>query len=222
MKKLFLIVIALLTTSVFYAQEISYGLKAGVNYGATKTSDADINAKYDPIIAPVFGAYAEIMLTDDFAFQPELLYSPSGSKLKDVTLPVIGTGKSTVKTTVNYIDIPLMAKYFFADNFSLEAGPYIGFLLSAKTNGKIDFETDLADQVYDNVDVKDHFNAIDYGLGVGATYKLDMGLNIGVRYNLGLSDIKKDTSSTTETKATSEDYTMKNNIFQFTVGYTFN
>ena len=62
---------------------------------------------------------AEIPIANRFSFQPELLYSGQGSSVN-----------------LNYLNIPLMAKYNLTKEFSLEAGPQIGFLLSANTSGE--------------------------------------------------------------------------------------
>ena len=96
-----------------------------------------------------------------------------------------------------------MAKYYVAEGLSLEAGPQIGFLIKAEVK---DNDTPLS------VDVKDSFKSIDFGFNIGAGYKLESGLNFGLRYNLGLSDISN---------SDNEDAKWKNRVLQFSVGYTF-
>ena len=90
-----------------------------------------------------------------------------------------------------------MAKYYVAKGLSIEAGPQIGYLFSAKN---------------ESVDVKDSFKKIDFGANVGLGYKLENGLNFGVRYNLGLSNINNVSGS-------SDKY--KNGVLQASVGYFF-
>jgi outer membrane autotransporter protein len=70
-----------------------------------------------------------------------------------------------------------MAKYYVADAFSLEAGPQLGFLMSAKADGK---------------DNKKEFNSTDFAFNLGAGYDLNEQMSLGLRYNIGLSDIEKD------------------------------
>ena len=60
--------------------------------------------------------------------------------------------------------------------------------------------------------VKDSFKKIDFGANVGLGYKLENGLNFGVRYNLGLSNINNVSGS-------SDKY--KNGVLQASVGYFF-
>lgn len=75
---------------------------------------------------------------------------------------------------MNYLNIPVLAKYYITDAFSVEAGPQIGFLLSAKSRGE---------------DIKDLFKSTDYGLNLGIGYDFTENFALGVRYTIGLSDI---------------------------------
>ncbi|NND80281.1 MAG: PorT family protein, partial [Maribacter sp.] len=104
---------------------------------------------------------------------------------------------------VDYLNLPLMAKFYVAEGFSLEAGPQVGFLLSAK-------------DVYDGGedDWSDITKGIDFGLNFGIGYKLQSGLNFGARYNLGLSDLNDDPDS-------QADSAFKNSVIQAYVGFFF-
>ena len=107
-----------------------------------------------------------------------------------------------------------MAKYYVAEGFSLEAGPQIGLLLSAKDvwTENWDGETDSGSE-----DLMDFLNKLDFGLNFGVGYKLDSGLNFGARYYLGLANIEDDDDYAED----DGDYWIKNNVFQFSVGYSF-
>ena len=97
-------------------------------------------------------------------------------------------------TKLDYINIPLMAKLYLTDGLSIEAGPQIGFLISAKdefddvtttnVSGDSTTETDSGTD-----DIKDIVNGIDFGANLGLGYRLENGLLFGARYNLGLSNI---------------------------------
>ena len=222
MKKLVVVMIALFTLSIAQAQDVSVGVKAGVNYGATLTSDSDYNAQFNPIIGPHFGVVVEIGLSDVFSVQPELLYSPSGFNYDDSAEEFSGLSYN-LNGKVNYLNIPVMAKYYVTEALSIEAGPYFGFLLSAKVDGEVKFG-DAVVASFDDEDVKDDYNSTDVGFGAGASYELESGLFFTVRYNLGLSNIEADEEETLESKAGeigSDDFTIKNNIFQFSLGYKF-
>lgn len=202
MKKLVSLVLLLGSIS-FSAQEISYGLKAGLNV-ANFSLSTDEMGDYDARMSFHVGAVLEWGITDKFAIQPELLYSSVGAKDEYTDEDV------TIKTTaiVDYLSIPVMAKYYVADGFSLELGPQLGILLSAK--GKYEATLD-GESESETIDMKDNFESIDFGAGFGAGYKMENGLLFNARYVLGLSNVIKD----------SGDEWGKNNVFQFSLGYIF-
>ena len=182
------------------AQEINFGVKAGLNLASLVGSD-DLD-DYDMRTSFHFGAVAEIGISDKFSFQPELLYSAEGAKAEESGF------KSTLK--LDYLVLPLMAKYYLVEGLSVEAGPQIGFLLSAKSKfeGGDESETE---------DIKDNLKGIDFGVNFGAGYKLDNGLNFGARYNLGLADINDFDDGERESSSDK----IKNGVIQISVGYSF-
>ncbi len=194
MKKLLIITaIALFGFVPVKAQDINFGAKAGVNFATITGDDVD---SFDSRTAFHVGFVAEIVISDTFSFQPELLYSAQGSDYSDDEF-----GEGTVK--VDYLNVPLMAKFYVGEGFSLEAGPQVGLLLSAK---------DVYDDEED--DWKDITKGIDFGVNVGVGYKLEGGLNFGARYNLGLSDVNDDPDSL-------GDSSYKNSVIQAYVGFFF-
>jgi len=223
MKKSILVLLTILSINQFVnAQDkvndsanqldIKFGAKAGLNL-ATLSGDLEgVSSRTSFHI----GGMAEVMLNDEFAVQPELLYSSQGAKLDDGTL------------AFNYLNLPIMGKYFVSDEFTIEAGPQFGYLLSAKL--KYDSEdnggggTTVDETVGRNAkinqaamaeteDVKDDVKSFDYGLNVGASYILENGINISLRYYLGLAN-----GSNFE----GNDGKFKNSVFQLSVGYFFN
>lgn len=190
MKKLFFsAALAVFAFTSVQAQEVSFGVKAGVNFASLSGDFTDgLKAKTSFHI----GGVAEVMISDDFSVQPELVYSSQGAKADE------GDGK----LNYDYLNLPILAKYYVAENISIEAGPQIGFLMSAK-----------ADDGTDDVDVKDETSGIDFGVGFGAGYKMDSGLNFALRYNLGLSN--------TNDFEGSDDFNQKNSVIQVSVGFMF-
>lgn len=225
MKKFVLVLIALFTLSIANAQDISVGVKAGINYAGTLTSDDAYNDHFDALIGPHFGVVADYALSDDFAVQAELLYSPSGFNRSDTVETLAGDIVYDLTGKVNYLTIPIMAKYYFTDGFSLEAGPYVGFLLSSTLDGTVQLPAALGGGTteFDKEDMKEGYNSTDIGLGVGASYEMENGLFFTARYNLGLTDINAEDLSAipvTDDLLDKED-TIKNNVFQLSVGYKF-
>ena len=202
MKKLLLLTF-LLGAFTMNAQEVTFGAKAGLNissWAGDETEDLDSRTSFH------LGATAEIAISDVFSLQPELLFSSQGVKAE-----FSDSGFSSENSLVtNYIQIPVMAKYYVTEGLSLEAGPQIGFLMSANSEGSSTFDGET--ESYDE-DVKELFNSLDFGLNIGAGYKLDSGLNFALRYNLGLSNIADG--------ADDEDFSVTNRVLQLSVGFTF-
>lgn len=149
------------------SKEINFGVKAGVNFtnihtrGGSNGASGNIgNAKTGFHIVAV----AEIMLNRRFALQAELLFSAQGTELTGI----IDSGNTI---SLNYINVPLMAKFYVVKGLFIEAGPQIGFLVSSEYKSSEDFDP----------------NSIDFGANFGLGYKLKNGLNFSARFNQGLS-----------------------------------
>ena len=152
MKKLFLVAIA--TVGFAFsgtAQETKFGVKAGVDF-------ASIKAEYD--LGPLgtvsdtasetgffVGGFATIGVSEGFAVQPEVLY---------VSLP----------DDASYLNVPIFAKFSFAEKFHAMAGPSLNYFLNAE---------------------EDEFKI---GVDFGAAYDVTENLDINAKYSLGTGDVK--------------------------------
>jgi len=215
MKKLFFaVVLTALTVTTLNAQK--FGAKAGLNiakYNYSGENTSEVNDKLKSLIGFHVGGFAEFEITEKFAFQPELLYSAQGVKSEnsDTVLGVVYSSESTIKTS--YINIPLMAKYYVIEGLSVQAGPQVGFLMSA--DATTSNSTGGITQNSTSTDVKDQYKGIDFGLNFGVGYKLDFGLFFDARYNLGLSDLA-------DKRVDGDDNKSTNRVIQISVGYSFN
>ncbi|MEL0644823.1 porin family protein [Olleya sp. Ti.3.14] len=209
MKKLFTIAaVAVLGMTGVNAQDINFGAKAGVNFATVGGDIEDVDARTSFHV----GAVAEIMISDKFSVQPELMYSSQGfgSEYSDEILGTTVNYEETLK--LDYINLPVMAKYYVTEGLSIEAGPQIGFLMSAD----YEFEASAGgDSESESEDAKDDFKSIDFGFGAGIGYKLDNGLNFSARYTLGLANIAEDAEEG------ESDFSIQNNVFQVSVGFFF-
>jgi long-subunit fatty acid transport protein len=202
MKKITLSIVAVLAFGFANAQEVKFGAKAGLN---VSTLTGDVNDASSRVGFHV-GGFAEIKLSDKFSVQPELLYSAQGAKGSYNEFDGMDITSIDVTTKLAYINVPVMAKYYVAEKFSLEAGPQIGFLVSAKE--KYSAGGDSAEE-----DVKDAYKSIDFGVNFGAGYDFTENLSVGVRYNLGLSNIAKNEEG--------DNTKIKSSVFSLSVGYKF-
>lgn len=193
MKKLFLLTAIAIVGFTVNAQDISLGAKAGVNLAAITGEDTD---DLDGRTSFHVGAVVEISVSEKFSVQPELLFSGQGATLSEDGMDI--------DFKLDYINVPVIAKVYVGEGFSLEAGPQLGFLINSEIEGG-----DLA------IDIKDYVKGIDLGVNFGLGYKLDNGLNFGARYNLGLTDGNDDEEFWESSEA------FKNGVFQISVGYFF-
>jgi opacity protein-like surface antigen len=173
MKKIILTLGLVFAFGLTNAQETKFGIKGGLN-NTNWTGDFDTDAKTSFYL----GGLVDITVSEKFHVQPELLYSSEGA---------------SDDLGVSYLRLPIMAKFYVADGFSLQAGPELAF--------KIGAEEDAVD---------DSIKSLDYGLGVGAGYELTSGLFFDLRYNLGLANISED-----------DNFDIKNTGLQFGLGYRF-
>nr|WP_294934269.1 porin family protein [uncultured Flavobacterium sp.] len=151
---------------------VRFGPKAGLNF-TNFTGDGDSDGKTGFYI----GGFVDLAVTDKFHVQPELMYSAEGAD----------------DAGIDYIRIPVMAKFYVTEGFNLLAGPEVAF--------KVATEDDFMDEAT---------KSTDFGLGLGAAYDLPMGLIIEMRYNLGLTDISE-----------IDNFEIKNTGLQLGLGYKF-
>jgi opacity protein-like surface antigen len=217
MKKIILTVAAVFALSFANAQDIKFGAKAGLNIS---NFSGDIKSDFDTksLIGLQIGGFAEIGISDKFAFQPELLFSMQGAKdeFSESFEGFSSTGESTLK--LNYLNVPLLLKYKLADKFSILAGPQVGFLMSAED--EFTFTETFDGETFSESgteDVKDDYESLLLSFNVGASYSITDNLFVDARYNLGLSNLLKD--QTFEGETFSIDGSM--NVLQFSVGYKF-
>jgi hypothetical protein len=195
MKKVFLSAL-LLTGLAGTAQaqsNVSLGLKAG---GTLSSFSGEQASNYKSIVGFHAGAFANIGFTRLFAFQPEIMYSRKGAKLSGADFT----------THLDYVDVPLVF-HVNVDGLFFEAGPQVGFLVSAKNKaGSV------------STDVKPTYNTVDAGYVAGLGYQRKTGLGIGLRYNGGFTNVEK--------SYTAGNITVQNNIrnsaFQLYLTYSLN
>ncbi len=192
MKKLFFIAGMVAMTCTGFAQDMTFGAKAGLNLANIVGDDAgDDNTMMMGIFA---GGYANFAMTDQLSIQPELVFSMQGTTEE--------TEFGDVDYNLNYINIPVMAMYEVMDGLNLRTGPQLGILMSAEAD--FDGET---------VDIKDDLSSIDFSWGFGAGYSMEQGLSFDVRYNYGLTSI--------EDPEEGDGGDVFNGVIQMAVGYNF-
>ena len=198
MKKIILAVAAVLAFGFTNAQNVSFGAKVGGNSSSIRVGGGELSdtgvLRFNSVEGIQAGLFAEIKVASKFAVQPEIMFSTEGSKFG------IGGG-GDAKILFSYVNVPVMAKYYASEKISLQAGPQIGFLVSAKGKGDGSSE-----------DIKDSFKSTNFGVNFGLGYEISKKVGVDFRYNLGLSNIATD-------DIFGSDSTMKASVFSLSVGY---
>jgi len=179
--------------SAAQAQEARFGVKAGVNLANVTGSDVKNNKN---LVGAAVGVMADFSLSDLISLHPELLYSQKGVKLEN--------GGATAQSRFSYLDVPLLLRVK-ADGLFFEAGPQVGFLIAEKD------EVNIPGLGSSTSTSTNGTRKVDVGYIAGVGYKLPQGLELGVRYNGGISDLS-DPSSGSKTR---------NSVFQLQIGYLF-
>ena len=177
MKKIFPLLLVALFFAAGRTQAQGFHIipKVGLNLSSLSNVDgksiAGLNA----------GVSFEILFSKRFGIEPGVLFSMQGTKI------------DAGKVHLDYINVPIYAKYYLIRGFNVFAGPQVGFNVRAKSDGE---------------SVRSVVRKADFGLGLGAGYQFGWGLMVSAGYNFGFVDVRK--SATT-----------KNGVFQLDVGWRF-
>lgn len=197
MKKTFLLLVFAVVgiSSSSYAQEYwNFGVKGGVNF-TNMTSDGFEDNKSRTGFH--LGVLAEIPVSDRFSVQPEVLYSTQGTEDEGSNF--------TNEYQLDYIQVPVIAKFYLIDGLALEAGPSFNFLVEEEYNyesGILDIETD-----------SELASTFEFGGAIGASYKFNNGFFLNGRYTQGFTDAFDSDSF--------DEDAINNNGFQLGVGFQF-
>jgi hypothetical protein len=139
----------------------------------------------------------ESKISKIISLQPEILFSSQGVNVKFGTLEV--------ENKLNYVNLPILLKFYVSEGLSLDIGPQFGVLISAKQSSSTSST---------NIDIKSSYKETDIGLATGVSYNFVGGLNISARYNFGLKNILNEDLYPYDSK-------LKNGVFQLSIGYYF-
>ena len=163
MKKFILLSVFVFLCIAGFSQVI-FGVKGGLNLATFTGNDVE-DAKFHPSFH--VGGLVNFMISDKITLQPEVLYSGKGAKSDSRTY------------NLGYVTVPVFVQYNTPSGFFIEAGPQVGFLVSAKQKisggGTLDF--------------KDQVKSTDFSWVGGLGYKTLSGFGAGARYDFGFYNI---------------------------------
>jgi len=179
---LFLLWILGLFPQFGHAQEVA--IRPGVRAGLAMTTQGgeDVPPSLGWRTGASVGALAEVNLSDAFAVQPEFAYVRKGAA-------GIGNGIS-LDRRLDYIQIPLLAKYRFSRFRSLTpelfAGPFVAFNVKAEETLEFDGRSDTRTPA--------NIRTTEAGLtvGTGLQWRISVGeVRLDARYVFGLNSTKE-------------------------------
>lgn len=174
--------------------QAAFGVKAGVNLTSIKIDDPE--ASYDSRT----GFHAGLFLRGKFGkvgIQPELLLFTQRGEGSF-------SGFDKVEESFTYLSIPVMFKFYPVSGLNLQLGPQFGFLL----DGEQTYENAL---IKTTRDIKDAYKSSDVSVSLGAGFDAGFGLNVDVRYNIGVQDINNEANGEAA----------KSRIFLVSLGWNF-
>ena len=158
-----------------YGQTFQWGIKAGGNLSTFTGSSNSTYSSWSTQAGWNAGVFTNFMLGDHFSISPEVLYTREGAKITTTTTQNNVNVNNNSNLHVDYLSVPVMAKYRFTGGLFIETGPEINFNISSSQ--------------WQNQSVKDITNGAEFAWGLGVGYQSPIGLGIGLRYNLGISKV---------------------------------
>ena len=183
----------------------AFGIHAGASFAKVTFKDGDENENTDTRVGLTLGVIADMPISSNFSFQPQLNFVQKGGKE--------GEDDYEASTVINYLELPLNFVYKTTDNgsghFFVGAGPYLGFAIGGKSKVEVLGEEEEVDLEIGNDD-GDDIKPFDLGINVLAGYKLPGGIFISANYTPGLINIAPGAGSET---------TVRNGYFGVRVGF---
>ena len=141
------------------------------------------------------GLFFEYRVADKFAIAPEVVFATQGGK-QSLVLDLGSLGKFDYTETyhTNYVNVPVMFKFYPTSDFSIDFGPQVGFNVYSKCTDKYEFNgKEVVGYEKDKkvTDLKDGTKTVDFGVALGATYNLSENAFIQARYTLGVTKVFK-------------------------------
>ena len=193
LKSIIFIVLAVFTQ---IANAQTFGIKGGINISTISYDSEELGSETGSIIGFHLGSVMELQINKNLYLNSGLYYSSKGEKFESLK-EFGGTEKTLLK--LNCLEIPLHLQLKFpieANMFFIQGGPYFGYTLSNKVDGK------------------HGINFGEYGMnrfdfGVGGAVGFEFGPFVpSIAYQLGIAD-----------QFAYEDIVGRNRVLQISLAY---
>lgn len=196
-------------SSLSAQQRFSAGPRVGLNL-SNYWGNND-NMKYTPGLAA--GAFLMYSSLNHFGISADVLFSQRGTSFNDET------SQRKFIQRVNYLEIPVVARYFLTLSGNFRPNIFLGPSLGIKLNAKR-IKNQVGTTVLPDTENNNNFDSIDFG-GTGG-FQLNWGVGnrqrflIDARYTLGLSPVQ-----TNIPNDWSRRNSLQNSTITVTLGYGF-
>jgi hypothetical protein len=185
------------------------GLKAGWNY-TNVTSVSDINSQASSGFN--IGAFFTTPYKKIMGNKTELVYSKQGYNYS--------TGSVTGKVNLEYIMLPSFFCINITHFFQIYVGEEMAYLINASADSSSSSNSGMSGQ-YNQI--LSYYNRFQFALGGGVEVHPILGLLVGVRMNVSLTNLYSVPSTTSPTEPPSfvPTVNVKSNLFQIYAGWKF-
>lgn len=208
MKKILIpLIISMLCFMSLRAQDVYYGPKVGGNLSHIfYNGDDELYSSGKMRLSSHFGVFTEFVFTDFISLQPELLFSIKGDKF-------ISDADESYDYVYKYLSLPIMFKYYVTKEISVEVGPQVAYLLSAKNLETSELYSSEYGDEEASIDLKENMQVYDVGAAAGVGYLTKTGFYLSARYTLGLINVDNSEGENANS--------FKNGTFQLSAGFSF-
>lgn len=204
MKKFIFAAVACISLTISaQAQQINYGLKAGVTISTLEGIEV---GRCDERTGFTAGFYAEFPLTGRISVQPELLYNEKGGIQRFAESDLKGLSKHNY----HYISLPVAFKYRFYKGLAFELGPELNYLAFSEVKNELMIGNTTVEERVKTTDDNEPF---DVAALAGLSYATKHGITFGVRYTYGFLNTNKENSALVSD--------LQNRNVQLTLGFRF-
>ena len=191
---------------------LGLGVKVGLNF-SNVTNASSISSSSETGFQA--GLFLDPSSKSILGSRTELVYSRQGYDW--------ASGQTTGKVMLDYLTLAQLLAINITRFVQIQVGMQFSYLLTAKADSS---QPSTGNATAD--EIIGYYNRFDYGFGAGIEVRPILGLLVGVRYNISLSNLYKQPSDYTTGGTqppsfipSTSDINLKNNLLQIYLGWRF-
>ncbi len=211
MKKHLLTLILLITSTITFAQNLTYGFKFGINGSTQHVNSAGFAFNSKLLTGFNLGGIVDIT-NDNLTIQPGLFLTTKGERFYDNLVDANNNdaGSTTSKYILTYVEVPVNILYKTSlvpgADLHFGGGPYLAYGIAAKlSRDGVDYHGSFGNNPSDAV----YYKNPDYGINFIAGAVLQNNYLVDLQYGLGLGNLAYGGGS------------LNNRVVSLSVGYLF-